>query len=82
MYSFTVMDDRTGIRNLAKLYVGVPIAERIGHSGVPGLCTFPSPYNLQAETQSAQVSCTNHESGSLYFGVSQEVFRDSSVHSR
>ena len=45
--SFCVTSDRTGTKNFASLYVGVPIAERISlNGGNPfrrGLCTLADP---------------------------------------
>ena len=45
--SFCVISDRTGTKNFASLYVGVPIAERIGLNGgnpfIRGLCTLADP---------------------------------------
>ena len=45
--SFCVISYRRGTKNFASLYVGVPIAERIGLNGgnpfIRGLCTLADP---------------------------------------
>ena len=45
--SFCVLSDRSGTKNFASLYVGVPIAERMGLNGsnpvLRGLCTLADP---------------------------------------
>ena len=45
--SSCVISDRTGTKNFASLYVGVPIAERIGPNGgnpfIRGLCPLADP---------------------------------------
>ena len=45
--SFCVTLDRMGTKNFANLYVGVPIAERIGLNGINpflrGLCSLADP---------------------------------------
>ena len=45
--SFCVISDRTRTKNFASLYVGVPIAKRIGLNGgnsfIMGLCTLADP---------------------------------------
>ena len=50
MKSFDANDVYNGIRNLASLYDGVFIAERIGrregHRFVTGLCTLVISYNM------------------------------------
>ena len=47
MNSFCVISDRTGTKNFAGFYVGVPIAEKIGLNGgnpfMRGLCTSADP---------------------------------------
>ena len=49
MYSLIVKSDSNGTRNLATLYVGVPIDDNMGLKGVTlltkDLCTLAKPYN-------------------------------------
>ena len=48
VYSFWVKGVKNGSKNFASLYVGVPIAYKIGWKGgrpfLISLCTFPNPY--------------------------------------
>ena len=48
VYSFWVKVVKNGSKNFASLYVGVPIAYKIGWKGgrpfLISLCTFPNPY--------------------------------------
>ena len=48
--SFQVISDRTGTKNFANLYVGVPIAERISLNGgnpfIRGLCILADPSSV------------------------------------
>ena len=48
--SLCVISDRTGTKNFASLYVGVPITERIGINGgnpfIMGLCTLADAHHM------------------------------------